>query len=75
MKKVKIVLKNEAIGKLTWLVEARLRYLESIKWTTKNDEARVAEMHRLEGIWAELVGMMHQSNEERYGRRTDGRDE
>lgn len=37
------------------LVEDRLRYLESLKWTTKNDEARVAEMHRLNVLWSDLV--------------------
>jgi len=40
------------------MTEYRLRYLESTKWTTKNDEARVAEMHRLEVLWQKLIGQL-----------------
>jgi len=44
-----------AMKGLVKMIESRLRYLESIKFTTRDDEGRVAEMHQWEIVWANLI--------------------
>jgi len=39
------------------LIENRLRYLESIKFTTRDDDARVQEMLLLNAEWARYVAL------------------
>jgi hypothetical protein len=54
----RVSLSKADYNKLLSLVELRLRYLESLKWTTQEDERRVDEMHRLNILWSNLVASL-----------------
>lgn len=54
----RVKLSKADYNKLLSLVELRLRYLESLQWTTKDDERRVDEMHRLNILWSNLVASL-----------------
>jgi hypothetical protein len=54
----RVKLSKADYNKLLSLIELRLRYLESLQWTTKDDERRVDEMHRLNILWSNLVASL-----------------